>query len=124
VDSGHTSYVVSVEWSPDGDRILTTSGDGTARIWDAATGQERATLRGNNSDVGSAAWSHNGRYIVTADSDGAARQYLVTIDDLLALAESRLGRGFWDTERETYGLPTPTAFPTSPEPAGTTTPAR
>ena len=36
----------SAAFSPDGRRIVTASRDGTARVWDAATGRETATLDG------------------------------------------------------------------------------
>ena len=37
---GHSSEVTAVAWSPDGHHILTASVDGTARIWDATTGEQ------------------------------------------------------------------------------------
>ena len=41
---GHSGYVTAVAWSPDGHHILTASNDGTARIWDATTGDNTLTL--------------------------------------------------------------------------------
>ena len=37
---GHNDWITSVEYSSDGDRLLTSSSDQTVRIWDAATGDE------------------------------------------------------------------------------------
>ncbi len=37
--TGHTSDVRTVTFSRDGARLATTCEDGTARVWDAATGQ-------------------------------------------------------------------------------------
>src|SRR5262249_47036193 len=42
---GHSDHVTSVAFSPDGSRLLTASWDGTAKVWDAATGQEVLPLR-------------------------------------------------------------------------------
>jgi len=41
---GHSAAVLSEVFSPDGRWILTASWDGTTRLWDAATGDWRATL--------------------------------------------------------------------------------
>jgi WD40 repeat protein len=48
---GHTGLVNSVAWSPDGKRLATASGDQTAKVWDAARGQELETLKGHTYDV-------------------------------------------------------------------------
>jgi hypothetical protein len=42
--TGHTRYVKSAEFGPDGRQVVTASGDGTTRLWDAATGQELCAL--------------------------------------------------------------------------------
>jgi len=42
--TGHTGWVRGVAFSPDGTLLATTSTDGTARLWDPATGALRATL--------------------------------------------------------------------------------
>jgi WD40 repeat protein/serine/threonine protein kinase len=39
---GHEDYVHAVAWSPDGTRLISASGDGTVRIWDSLSAQERA----------------------------------------------------------------------------------
>jgi hypothetical protein len=70
---GHEGIVFSAAFSPDGTRIVTASADGTARIWDAATGNEIKVLRGHESSVNSAAFSPDGRRIVTASADNTAR---------------------------------------------------
>jgi WD40 repeat protein len=70
---GHEGTVGSAAFSPDGARIVTGSADGTARIWDAATGKEVTVLRGHESGVSSAAFSLDGARIVTASEDKTAR---------------------------------------------------
>ena len=41
---GHADTVTSVAFSPDGTLIVSGSLDETARVWEAATGRERACL--------------------------------------------------------------------------------
>jgi WD40 repeat protein len=65
--------VNSVAFSPNAGRIVTASGDNTARIWDAGSGKEIAVLRGHDRSVTSAALSPNGWRIVTASEDNTAR---------------------------------------------------
>src|SRR5262249_6383423 len=43
---GHTYWVNSVCFSPDGQRLATASGDQTVKVWDARTGQELLTIKG------------------------------------------------------------------------------
>ena len=38
---GHDDYVHAVDWSPDGTRLISASGDFTVRIWDSLSAQER-----------------------------------------------------------------------------------
>ena len=44
---GHESAVNCVTYSPDGQRIVSGSGDGTIRVWDAESGAELAVLHGH-----------------------------------------------------------------------------
>ncbi len=71
--TGHTDQLRSVAFSPDGRRILTASWDKTARIWDAATGQEITQLIGHTDRVWFAAFSPDGRRVITASHDKTAR---------------------------------------------------
>ncbi len=63
--AGHTKEVSSVAYSPDGLRMVTGSYDSTAKVWDAATGQELFALTGHKGFVMSVAFSPDGQRIVT-----------------------------------------------------------
>ena len=65
--------LASVAYSPDGTHIVTASRDKTVRIWDSATAEEVAVLRGHTNVVYSAAYSPDGTRIVTASGDQTAR---------------------------------------------------
>jgi tetratricopeptide (TPR) repeat protein len=60
-------------FSPDGRRVVTTSDDKTARVWDAATGQPIGPALQHQGVVNYAAFSPDGRRIVTASVDKTAR---------------------------------------------------
>jgi len=53
--SGHSAKVRYAAWSPDGSRIVTTSGDRTARVWDATSGIELAVFSETRGQVDYAA---------------------------------------------------------------------
>jgi WD40 repeat protein len=61
---GHEQGLYVAAWSPDGQLILTTSVDGTARIWNADGSGEPYILSGHGRRVTSAAWSPDGTRIV------------------------------------------------------------
>ncbi len=65
--------VLWIEFSPDGRRVVTASGDGIARIWDTASGQVLMELTGHDGLVYAARFSPDGGRVVTASGDGTAR---------------------------------------------------
>ncbi|HLZ31917.1 MAG TPA: BTAD domain-containing putative transcriptional regulator [Chloroflexota bacterium] len=71
--TGHSGRVLAVVFSPDGHRLATASQDGTARVWDAMSGQQQLTLRGHTGAVNAVAFSPDGRLIATAGDDRTAR---------------------------------------------------
>ncbi|QDU21931.1 serine/threonine-protein kinase [Urbifossiella limnaea] len=62
---GHKSAVSSVNYSPDGTRIVTGSWDKTARVWDARTGTPLLDLTGHTGQVSGVSFSPDGTRIVT-----------------------------------------------------------
>src|SRR5262249_6223929 len=44
---GHTDHVAAVAFSPDGRLLATASWDGSVRLWEVGTGQQRAALLGH-----------------------------------------------------------------------------
>jgi WD40 repeat protein/serine/threonine protein kinase len=67
---GHTEWVVSVAFSPDGRRLASASGNRAVRVWDVATGQETFAIKGEKGDVAAVALSADGRRLASANSDG------------------------------------------------------
>jgi WD40 repeat protein/serine/threonine protein kinase len=71
--TGHAARVRSIQFSPDGTRLITAAFDNTARVWDAQTGQQKLLIEGHKAPVLSAYYAPNGRFIVTASLDKTAR---------------------------------------------------
>ena len=70
---GHTADINSVAFSPNGSLVVTASADGTARVWDAATGATIGELRGHGGSLNSASFSPDGKFILTAGDDATVR---------------------------------------------------
>jgi WD40 repeat protein len=61
-------------FSPSGKLVLTADHDGTARIWDIATGRQlRAVFEPTGQPINAAWFSPDGNLLVTASDDGTAR---------------------------------------------------
>ncbi len=69
---GHSSFVVSAIFSPDGRRLVTASWDKTAIVWDVATGRELISLKGHSDKVNYAEFNPDSSKIVTASADKTA----------------------------------------------------
>ena len=81
--TGHGGSVWCVAWSPDGRRVATGSGDETARIWDATTGEVVRALEGHLGWVQSVAWSPDGRRVATGSRDNTARIWDTTTGEVV-----------------------------------------
>ena len=84
--TGHGDQVTAVETAPDGSWIATASKDGTVRIWDTATWQQRAVLTGH--DEGPLmATAPDGSWLATTSRDETVRIWdTVTGQKLAVLA--------------------------------------
>lgn len=109
--SGHEGVVNDAEFSPDGASLITASQDGTARIWNAETGEQLAILRGHDDAINTARFSSDGKRVLTASEDGTARSWTISmnIEHLISLAKSSVPRCLSREQRREYFLPE--AFP-------------
>ena len=76
--TGHTDWVSSVAFSPDGNKIASGSYDRTIRLWNAHTGEQLQTLTGHTGWVRSVAFSPDGNKIASGSADGTVLLWELT----------------------------------------------
>jgi WD40 repeat protein len=103
--TGHTAWVSSVAFSPDGQYIVAGSDDGPIRVWNVMTGETAAgPFSGHTGWVSSVAFSPDSQYIVSSSHDGtirlwnavtggtAAGLFIERIDSVISMAFSPAGQ--------------------------------
>lgn len=74
---GHTGWVLNAQFSPDGKKIITTSTDNTAKIWDASSGVLLSDLVGHSDKVLSAQFSTDSKNVFTISNDSTIKVWNV-----------------------------------------------
>ncbi|HEY4312060.1 MAG TPA: protein kinase [Pirellulales bacterium] len=69
----HQGSVLSVIFSPDGTKVLTSSNDSTARLWDVATAQPVGPPLQHKGGVAAAMFSPDGKRLITGSADKTAQ---------------------------------------------------
>jgi WD40 repeat protein/DNA-binding SARP family transcriptional activator len=102
----HGGSSFGVAFSPDGRRLASSSVDRTIKLWTVADGSltdaEPLTLIRHTGTVYRVAWSPDGRWLATASRDGTSRVYSVQLEDLVALARTRVTRSLTTEECRQY----------------------
>jgi WD40 repeat protein len=98
----HTGGSWGSALSADGSRYVTAGFEGSAKVWEIPSGGPVATLYGHTGNVTDVEISPDGKIAYTSCWDGMLRGFLVDVDELISLAESRITRGFTEEECQTY----------------------
>jgi WD40 repeat protein len=98
----HRNRLNMAAFSPNGRSVVTASSDGTARVWDAATGAPRTPPLEHQGPVEAASFSPDGRRVVTASADYTARVW-----------DAETGRPLTDPLRHGAGVATVAFSPDS-----------
>jgi WD40 repeat protein len=75
--AGHEGSLWAVDFSPDSALVVTGSADGTARLWDIASGEQLQEFGGHEDEVISVAFAPNGQTVLTGSFDQTARLWEV-----------------------------------------------
>ena len=78
VMASHGSPVLAVAVVPDSTWVIVGYRDATIRIWDAATGRQRAVLEGHTDEVKALAIAPDGNWLASGSDDGSVRIWNVT----------------------------------------------
>jgi WD40 repeat protein len=93
---------VTAAFSEDGSTVAVADRDGTIRLWDAHDGHELVSLRGHGGAVSSIDFRADGSQLLSASGDGTVRIWTLRLDDLEAIAGSKLTRDFTIDECRRY----------------------
>uniref|UniRef100_A0A8C2SXC7 POC1 centriolar protein homolog B n=1 Tax=Coturnix japonica TaxID=93934 RepID=A0A8C2SXC7_COTJA len=74
---GHTDAVTSVNFSPEGQLLASSSQDRTVRLWIPCIHGESSVLKGHTASVRSVSFSHDGHFLVSASNDKSVKIWSV-----------------------------------------------
>ena len=105
--AGHTGAVLSAAFSPDSRLLLTSSADGTARLWEVDSGQPLRVISSLQALANSATFSPDGKQIYVGGADNVVWKWDVDYQDLMNYACAVIGRDLTPEERQKYAVPFP-----------------
>ena len=78
---GHEGWVSDIEFTSDGQRLVSASADQTVRLWDVTTRQPLATYRGPSREVWEVELTPDDRFIIAGAKDGSIYRWKAEIHE-------------------------------------------
>ena len=104
--SGFTGVILGVSFSPDGTHLVTASGDSSIKLWNISQSKiqnnQPLNFYGHTAAVYGAVFSPDGKRLATASRDGTARVYALPLEDIIAIAKSRVTRSLTTDECQKF----------------------
>ena len=94
-------WIEGINFSPNGERLVVAGDSGLAEIRDAKTGELLLSLQ-NPAGIIYAMFTPDGNQLITSDKDGVLRIWVIDLDELTALAQSRVTRSLTEAECQQY----------------------
>jgi WD40 repeat protein len=87
----HSAGISSLDFSPDGNYLLSGSWDGSIKLWDINSLKLLRTIHNNNTNINSAIFSANGQYILSGSDDDATKLWDTANGNLILEMEDGYG---------------------------------
>jgi len=97
------SVIYGASLSPDGTILATAAAGSDVRLWDLQSGERLLTLDGSEEGIALVEFTEDGEQIVTSGGQSGSVRFLVlSVDELINIAESRLTRTLSEEECQEY----------------------
>jgi WD40 repeat protein len=100
--TGHSHFVMSCSFAPDGATILSSSFDCTMKLWSTTTGQHLRTLAGHSGYVSSCSFSPSGRDVYSASDDGTLMMWTTATGQLSGIIDTYVPYSICASSDEKY----------------------
>jgi WD40 repeat protein/DNA-binding SARP family transcriptional activator len=96
-----TGFILSTRFTPQGDRIAVSGLSGPVELRDAGNGDLQLGLE-QSSGVWPVEFTPDGKNLITVGTDGSLQVFVLDLQELMALARSRVTRSLTDEECRQY----------------------